>query len=75
VSRGDGWLSRAAVRWGPRFCSTAPGRIPRPSPHSFPSWAGQVEDVEKAAVDGEAVAFQRAGRMGIGTPYNGCYAG
>ena len=38
VQRSLRWLSRTDVRWG-RFCSTAPGRIPRPSPHSFPSWA------------------------------------
>jgi DNA-binding transcriptional regulator YiaG len=29
-------LNRTAVRWGPRFCSTAPGRIPHSSLQSFP---------------------------------------
>ena len=32
-------LSRADVRWGPRFCSTAPCRIPRPLLHQISLWA------------------------------------
>jgi hypothetical protein len=52
VQRSLRWRSRTAVRWGPRFCSTAPGRIPRPSPHSFPRWAtpsGATAALEEAA--------------------------
>jgi hypothetical protein len=37
VQRSLRWLSRTAVRWGPRFCSTAPRQEPPPLTSSVPS--------------------------------------
>jgi hypothetical protein len=34
--RSLGGMSRAEVRWGPRFCSTAPPSTPNPSTIRFP---------------------------------------
>jgi hypothetical protein len=83
-------VRRVDVRWGPRFCSTAPVQDPpSPPPSDFdlgpplsemragprcegsgaqrkfsrrPGRAGG--DIEEAAVDGEAVAFERSARAG-----------
>ena len=44
-------MSRADVRWGPRFSSTAPGRDPHPLFHQISPWAGRSgEDESRAEV-------------------------
>src|SRR6266851_3171637 len=40
--RSLGGMSRADVRWGPRFSSTAPGRDPHPLLHQISPWAGRA---------------------------------
>jgi hypothetical protein len=49
--RSLGGMSRADVRWGPRFSSTAPGRNPHPLLHQISPWAGRSgEDESRAEV-------------------------
>ena len=52
VQRSLRWQSRTAVRWGPRFCSTAPRQDPPPLA-SFVSQLGQGMGV------GEAICTKR----------------
>src|ERR1700693_1646000 len=35
-------MSRADVRWDPKFCSTAPGQDPPSLTHQISPWGGQV---------------------------------
>ena len=49
--RSLGGMSRADVRWGPRFSSTAPGRYPHPLLHQISPWASRSgEDESRAEV-------------------------
>ena len=49
--RSLGGMSRAEVRWGPRFCSTAPAQHPHPLLHQISPWAGRSgEDESRAEV-------------------------
>ncbi len=57
--RSLGGMSRADVRWGPRFSSTAPGRHPHPLLHQISPWAGRsVETNAEPRCDGAGKLFK-----------------
>src|SRR6266851_1958925 len=68
IQRSRRWMSRADVRWDPKFCSTAPVRVPRPSLHQISpvGWLlAQTRGERRCDGSGGAAEFfNRRGRSG-----------
>jgi hypothetical protein len=68
VQRSIRWLSRTDVRWGPRFCSTAPARVPHSSSMQISLWAGHsVETSAGPRCDRCGGTFQTVARSQVPT--------